>query len=74
MPIAPGPMTSARSARHGWRSATARACRIARAQIEAGSASTARRPSERGIATRFPAASATRSLAKPSSRVIPRSA
>ena len=73
MPIAPGPITSARSARHGWRSATARAWRIARAHIEAGSARTPSRPSERGTGTRCSARSATSSLANPSRRVIPRS-
>ena len=63
----------ARWARHGWRSPTARAWRIARAQTEPGSASTPSRPSELGTATRCSADSATRSLAKPSSRVMPRS-
>ena len=74
MPIAPAPMTRARSARHGWRSPTARAWRIARAQTEAGSARTPSRPSERGTATRCSADSTASSLANPSRRVMPRSA
>ena len=49
MPIAPAPSTSARSSCHGWRPPIARACLIARAQIDVGSASTPSRPSERGI-------------------------
>lgn len=74
MPIAPVPSTSARAGRHGWRPPTSRAWRRPRAQIEAGSARTPRRPRARGIATRCSAASATCSAAKPSSRVMPRSA
>ena len=40
IPIAPAPSTSARPGRHGWRPPTARTWRSARAQIDAGSAST----------------------------------
>ena len=71
IPIAPAPNTSARPGRHGWRPPTACAWRIARAQIDAGSASTPSPPSASGTATTCSASTTASSAAKPCSRVMP---
>jgi len=71
--MAPAPSTRARSSSHGWRQPIVRACLIARSQIDVGSASTPKRPSERGMGISCAASSATSSQANPSSRVMPRS-
>ena len=53
------PSTSALCSSHGCRPPIARAWRMPRAQVDAGSASTPRRPSERGIAISCVGSSAT---------------
>ena len=69
IPIAPVPSTSARRGAHGWRSPTARAWRIARAQTDGGLGQHAERGrAPAGTGTRCSGASATSSRANPSQR------